>query len=256
MVAQWPCPKSCQPALTCQVCTVSLQRPSGGRAWSLVLSALPTPQQAGQPWGGRGAEMMCHTLRATPPRMLGSCLDFRLRAGPPLPLLTAPQLSEGTAKSRSLSGQWVVALLWQGVDQFRGPGVLPEKWVTRSHWKCLHRAPSCHVANERTRTGSKAVPAWPGAPSCEHCTLTTILAAQTSVPSHREGGPCAWLHSWGTQQLVPHSAKRGALGPYLDGGHESEIANEDDAQLCGHVLHDGPALAAETCRRQGHGAST
>lgn len=33
--------------------------------------------------------------------------------------------------------------------------------------------------------------------------------------------------------------------PHLDGRHEGEVANEDDAQLCGHVLHDGPALAAQ-----------
>ena len=38
--------------------------------------------------------------------------------------------------------------------------------------------------------------------------------------------------------------------PHLDGRHEGEVANEDDAQLCGHVLHDGPALAAQACRGQ------
>lgn len=47
------------------------------------------------------------------------------------------------------------------------------------------------------------------------------------------------------------------MGPYLDGGHQGEVANEDDAQLRGHVLHDGPALTAEACRGQrGQGAST
>lgn len=85
------------------------------------------------------------------------------------------------------------------------------------------------------------------------CTVTIILAAEGSHLTSR-GAPR--LHSWGTQQLVPHSAKRGAWAPYLDGGHESEVANEDNAQLCGHILHDGPALAAEAYRRQGHRAST
>lgn len=54
-----------------------------------------------------------------------------------------------------------------------------------------------------------------------------------------------------------HTARRRASGPYLDSGHESEVADENDAQLCGHVLHDGPALAAQACgRQQGRGAST
>lgn len=45
--------------------------------------------------------------------------------------------------------------------------------------------------------------------------------------------------------------------PHLDGRHEGEVANEDDAQLCGHVLHDGPALTAQACRGQrGHRGST
>lgn len=33
---------------------------------------------------------------------------------------------------------------------------------------------------------------------------------------------------------------------YLDGRHQGEISDEDDAQLSGHVLHDGPALVAQT----------
>lgn len=33
---------------------------------------------------------------------------------------------------------------------------------------------------------------------------------------------------------------------YLDGRHQGEISNEDDAQLSGHVLHDGPALVTQT----------
>lgn len=36
------------------------------------------------------------------------------------------------------------------------------------------------------------------------------------------------------------------FGQYLDGRYQSEIPNEDDAQLSGHVLHDGPALVTQT----------
>lgn len=61
----------------------------------------------------------------------------------------------------------------------------------------------------------------------------------------------------GEPTLVPHSAQRRASRPYLDSGHESEVADENDAQLCGHVLHYGPALTAQACgRQQGYGAST
>lgn len=35
------------------------------------------------------------------------------------------------------------------------------------------------------------------------------------------------------------------LGLYLDSWHQSEISNEDDAQLSGHVLHDRPALITQ-----------
>lgn len=34
-------------------------------------------------------------------------------------------------------------------------------------------------------------------------------------------------------------------GRYLDGRHQGEISDEDDAQLSGHVLHDGPALVTQ-----------
>lgn len=78
---------------------------------------------------------------------------------------------------------------------------------------------------------------------------TTIPAAERShLPGEgacvEKGAPCTELHSWGTGQLLLRSPEWRALGPYLDGGHQGEVANEDDAQLCGHVLHDGPALAA------------
>lgn len=41
------------------------------------------------------------------------------------------------------------------------------------------------------------------------------------------------------------------LGPcgmlqYLDGGHQGEVPDKDDAKLRSHVLHDGPALIAQT----------
>lgn len=49
----------------------------------------------------------------------------------------------------------------------------------------------------------------------------------------------------GRQQLAPCSPKlQPWRGPYLDGRHKGKVANENDAQLCGHVLHDGPALIA------------
>lgn len=56
------------------------------------------------------------------------------------------------------------------------------------------------------------------------CMLTTILAAKRSRLIDKgvcieRGAPCAWLHSWGTQQVVPRSPKWQALGPYLDSGH-------------------------------------
>lgn len=35
------------------------------------------------------------------------------------------------------------------------------------------------------------------------------------------------------------------IGLYLDSWHQSEISNEDDAQLSGHVLHDRPALITQ-----------
>lgn len=35
-------------------------------------------------------------------------------------------------------------------------------------------------------------------------------------------------------------------GRYLDGRHQGEVSDEDDAQLGCHVLHDGPALITQT----------
>lgn len=39
---------------------------------------------------------------------------------------------------------------------------------------------------------------------------------------------------------------------YLDRWHKSKISNEDDAQLCGHVLHDRPTLITEACVGKHH----
>lgn len=42
--------------------------------------------------------------------------------------------------------------------------------------------------------------------------------------------------------LVSHDAMIKANFSNLDSWHQSEISNQDDAQLSGHVLHDRPAL--------------
>lgn len=40
------------------------------------------------------------------------------------------------------------------------------------------------------------------------------------------------------------------LSSYLDSWHKSEISNEDNTQLSGHILHDRPALITKAWKKQ------
>lgn len=82
-------------------------------------------------------------------------------------------------------------------------------------------------------------------PTAERQRTRSQAETPGAQPTAQPGSPSRELPARGTQCL-PHSGQSQA-GPHLDGGHKGEVADEDDAQLRGHVLHDGPALTAQAC---------